>query len=294
VVPVPESPAVQRLAKAKKEGRLSEELRKFPRSKRRSLVGALAVKLAEEKPEQRELVFKFSGKPGEYRGKEWHILIKDEEQAKLLGHRLWESSRVGLWLPWKKYVSAQEVIEADSPKKEGVWYYLLWDSSRKTFAAQKFRVEPGREQTLQREPTRQALSADAMDYMATTDLGKVSEQTTFPMETVMRQQVEQNPFALLSMIGRNIQSLSSEGRDYLLPRQPSIFFEGYALSWEIATQKYREKDGGKSRQKEKQFFSAAKDGRKWVVKLERKLKKTRQEKLKKWREREKKKREKKK
>lgn len=289
-MPVPESPAVERLAKAKREGRLAEELQKFPRRKRRSLVGALATKLAKEKPERREIVFKFSGKPGDYRGKEWHILIDNHEQAKLLGHKLWESSRVGLWLPWKKYVSAQEVIETDSPDHEGVWYYLLWDSQRKTFAAQKFRAEPGRAGTFQREPMRKALSADAMDYFAATDVGDIRERKTFPMETVLRQQVEQNPFALLGMIGRNIHSLRDEGRDYLLPRLPETFFEGYALSWEISTQRYREEDGGKAKKKQKQFFNASKEGRKWVVKLERELKKTKQEKLAKWREREKKKR----
>lgn len=243
----------EKLAKAREEGNF-KQFYEVARSikgfgyipKQKIFRRYIADKIEREKAGLKKMVLRFPGKT-------WEISMKGKEEANLFGRVLAGASYSGMWFPNKRRLNAMDVATTTYPNKAGIWWYLLWDASGKTFVVQKYRF--GKDNTL--EPTREAIAIDAVDYYSDAFSSKFDRRSLRLRRTRTVRDVNENPFALLSTIGRNIHLV---GRT----RTPNLDFERHVISWNERLDKFLQADG---KEKQKLFAQAKKRGKKWVITL---------------------------
>jgi len=212
--------------------------------KKKILRRYIADKIERDKVGLRKMVLRFPGKS-------WNISIKGKQEAEVFGKVLSGASYAGLWFPNKKNLTAMEIADVPYPNKTGTWWYMLWDASGKTFVIQKYRV--GKDNTL--EPTREAVAIDAIDYYSDAFSSKYDRRSLRLRRTRSVRDVKENPFALLSIIGRNIHKVGGT-------RTPNLDFQRNIMSWDERMETFLKSDGD---ERKRLYAKAKKRGKKWVV-----------------------------
>jgi len=202
----------------------------------------IADKIEREKSGLKKLTLRFPGK-------QWEFTMRDSREAKVFGQVLAGASHAGMWLPHKKHLNAMEVADITYPNKQGVWWYLIWDASGKTFVVQKYHF--GKDNLL--EPTNQAKAIDSVDYYSDAYSSSFSRNSLRLRKTRAIRDVRENPFALMATVGRNIGMSRT--------KNPQQLFEMNVMSWNERLEPFLQSDGELRREK---FEKMEKRGKKWI------------------------------
>lgn len=222
----------------------AKTVRGFGRVPSRTILGRyIADKTIRNREGMRKMVLRFPGKT-------WQISMKSKEEANVFGKVLAGASHAGMWFPHKRNLTGWEVANTTYPNKQGVWWYLIWDATGKTFVIQKYHY--GKDDVL--EPTNEAKAVDAIDYYSDAFSSSFEHRSLRLRRTRSVRDIKENPFALLSLIGRNIHKTGG--------KTPNLDYERNVMSWNERLEPFLKSDGP---QRENLYAQAKKRGKKWVV-----------------------------